>query len=217
MEPKNKAEAGVGAAAEGFLPGRAPVDPLQTADQRGCGRATGRGPDKAGRDPEDPAERERCGPSFHNYGRTGKMFEKAHTVAGRRGRRPILCTEYMARPNGSTFSGEFYRWPKKYNVAAIKLGIREREKSQTNLPWDSLERSRIRDREPVVWFPRHFFHKRRAHHIPPRRKWIFIPADYGLRSVKGKKKAKAGGGEGSMTRPGAPGPPGALEGQILRG
>ena len=64
-------------------------------------------------------------------------------------RRPILCTEYMARGNGSTFQGTL-PVAKKYNVAAINWGL-VAGKTQTYLPWDSWQHPYV-DGEPAVWF-----------------------------------------------------------------
>ena len=63
--------------------------------------------------------------------------------------RPLLCTEYMARGNGSTFQGSL-PIAKKYNVAAYNWGFVV-GKTQTHLPWDSWKKPYI-DREPPVWF-----------------------------------------------------------------
>jgi hypothetical protein len=63
--------------------------------------------------------------------------------------RPILCTEYMARGNGSTFAGSLPIL-KRHNVAAINWGLVQ-GKAQTHLPWDSWRRPYV-DREPTVWF-----------------------------------------------------------------
>jgi hypothetical protein len=63
--------------------------------------------------------------------------------------RPIICTEYMARGNGSTFEGSLPIL-KKYNVGAINWGLVQ-GKAQTHLPWDSWRRPYV-DREPAVWF-----------------------------------------------------------------
>ena len=71
--------------------------------------------------------------SFHNYD-NGPEFEKRITWL-QRYRRPILCTEYMARGNGSTFQGSL-PLAKQYNVAAINWGF-VAGKTQTYLPWDS--------------------------------------------------------------------------------
>jgi hypothetical protein len=63
--------------------------------------------------------------------------------------RPIICTEYMARGNGSTFEGSLPVLS-KYKVGAINWGLVQ-GKAQTHLPWDSWRRPYV-DREPAVWF-----------------------------------------------------------------
>ena len=63
--------------------------------------------------------------------------------------RPILCTEYMARGNGSTFDGSL-PIAKKYNVGAINWGL-VAGKTQTYLPWDSWDHPYI-DKPPTIWF-----------------------------------------------------------------
>ena len=85
--------------------------------------------------------------SFHNYD-SGAEFEKRIQWL-QRYHRPILCTEYMARGNGSTFEGSL-PIAKKYKVAAINWGF-VAGKTQTNLPWDSWQKPYV-DREPAVWF-----------------------------------------------------------------
>ena len=64
-------------------------------------------------------------------------------------KRPLLCTEYMARGNGSTFEGSLPIM-KKHNIAAYNWGL-VAGKTQTHLPWDSWQRP-YTDREPPVWF-----------------------------------------------------------------
>jgi cellulase (glycosyl hydrolase family 5) len=85
--------------------------------------------------------------SFHNYD-SGAEFEK-RIMWLQRLKRPILCTEYMARGNGSTFQGSL-PVAKKYNVGAINWGF-VAGKTQTYLPWDSWQKPYV-DREPAVWF-----------------------------------------------------------------
>jgi hypothetical protein len=85
--------------------------------------------------------------SFHNYD-NGTEFEKRIKWL-QRYRRPILCTEYMARGNGSTFQGSL-PIAQKYKVAAINWGLVV-GKTQTHLPWDSWQKPYV-DREPTVWF-----------------------------------------------------------------
>ena len=63
--------------------------------------------------------------------------------------RPILCTEYMARPRGSTFQS-ILPVAKEAKVAAINWGF-VAGKSQTYLPWDSWQHPYV-DRQPPVWF-----------------------------------------------------------------
>ena len=85
--------------------------------------------------------------SFHNYD-NGDEFEKRIKWL-QRYNRPILCTEYMARGNKSTFAGSM-PVAKKYKVAAINWGF-VAGKTQTNLPWDSWKNPYV-DREPAIWF-----------------------------------------------------------------
>jgi cellulase (glycosyl hydrolase family 5) len=85
--------------------------------------------------------------SFHNYDKA-EEFEK-RVVWLEQYHRPILCTEYMARGNGSTFQGSL-PVAKKHNVAAINWGL-VAGKTQTYLPWDSWQHPYV-DREPAVWF-----------------------------------------------------------------
>jgi Cellulase (glycosyl hydrolase family 5) len=85
--------------------------------------------------------------SFHNYD-NGAEFEKRIKWL-QRYHRPILCTEYMARGNGSTFQGSL-PIAQKYKVAAINWGF-VAGKTQTYLPWDSWQKP-YDDREPPVWF-----------------------------------------------------------------
>ncbi len=63
--------------------------------------------------------------------------------------RPILCTEYMARPRGSTFVA-ILPIGKKYNVGMINWGFVE-GKSQTNYPWDSWQKPYV-EYQPWIWF-----------------------------------------------------------------
>lgn len=85
--------------------------------------------------------------SFHNYDGPD-VFEK-RVLSLQQYRQPILCTEYMARGNGSTFQGTL-PVAKKYHVAAINWGL-VAGKTQTYLPWDSWKNPYV-GREPAVWF-----------------------------------------------------------------
>jgi len=84
--------------------------------------------------------------SFHNYNGPAD-FEK-HVQWLEPYHRPILCTEYMARGNGSTFQG-ILPVAKKHRVAAINWGL-VAGKTQTNLPWDSWQKP-YTDRQPAMW------------------------------------------------------------------
>lgn len=86
--------------------------------------------------------------SFHNYNPPAKFEEEVKWLDTYH--RPLLCTEYMARPQGSTFSG-ILPVAKKYKVAAINWGF-VAGKSQTYLPWDSWQKPYVNGRVPAVWF-----------------------------------------------------------------
>lgn len=85
--------------------------------------------------------------TFHNYD-NGTEFEKRIKWLERY-KRPILCTEYMARGNNSTFQNTL-PIAKKYKVAAINWGL-VAGKSQTFLPWDSWQNPYV-GRQPKIWF-----------------------------------------------------------------
>lgn len=84
--------------------------------------------------------------TFHNYD-TPEEFEKRIKWLQRYDR-PMLCTEYMARPNGSTFEG-FLPIAKEYNVGMYNWGF-VNGKTQTIYPWDSWTKEYTD--EPPVWF-----------------------------------------------------------------
>lgn len=84
--------------------------------------------------------------SFHSYDPVGKMRERIQTL-GKLGR-PLLCTEFMARPRESRFE-TCLPLLKEKNVAAIAWGFIA-GKSQTNYPWDSWEKTYTA--EPPEWF-----------------------------------------------------------------
>jgi hypothetical protein len=85
--------------------------------------------------------------SFHSYDKP-EVFEK-RVLSLQQYHRPIVCTEYMARGNGSTFQGTL-PLARKYHVAAINWGL-VAGKTQTYLPWDSWKNP-YTNREPAVWF-----------------------------------------------------------------
>lgn len=84
--------------------------------------------------------------SFHSYGPLAEARECVSNL--RRHGRPLLCTEYMARPNGSTFDPilGFFR---EQRVGAYNWGFVD-GKSQTIYPWDSWQKTYTA--EPPVWF-----------------------------------------------------------------
>ena len=85
--------------------------------------------------------------TFHTYdppeefARRVKFLQKLN--------RPIICTEYMARPRGSTFVG-YLPIAKRENVGMINWGFVQ-GKSQTNYPWDSWEKPYV-EYQPWIWF-----------------------------------------------------------------
>lgn len=85
--------------------------------------------------------------SFHNYDAPAEFEKRIHWLEPYH--RPILCTEYMARGNASTFEGSL-PLAKRYKVAALNWGL-VAGKTQTYLPWDSWQKP-YTDREPAVWF-----------------------------------------------------------------
>ncbi len=85
--------------------------------------------------------------SFHSYESPERLEARIRQLQVYK--RPILCTEYMARGNGSTFAGSLPVL-ERHGVAAINWGLVQ-GKSQTHLPWDSWRRPYV-DREPAVWF-----------------------------------------------------------------
>src|SRR6266436_5343437 len=144
LEPKNKNELVIALLPRAFAWARAahPTQPLTSGVWK-----------------DDWAVPEKLGPgakiqiemsdviSFHSYDKP-EVFEKK-VLSLQQYHRPILCTEYMARGNGSTFQGTL-PIAKKYEVAAINWGL-VAGKTQTYLPWDSWQHP-YSDREPTIWF-----------------------------------------------------------------
>ncbi|HEY0174223.1 MAG TPA: hypothetical protein VGB98_24620 [Pyrinomonadaceae bacterium] len=85
--------------------------------------------------------------TFHNYDSPTELEKRINWL--KRYDRPMICTEYMARGNGSFFIGSLLVG-KAHNVGMINWGLVQ-GKTQTHLPWDSWERP-YTDREPSVWF-----------------------------------------------------------------
>jgi len=84
--------------------------------------------------------------SFHSYGDPPSL-DRCLTNLATYGR-PLLCTEFMARPNGSVFDPHL-RMLRDHGVAAYCWGF-VNGKSQTIYPWDSWTKSY--DGPPPVWF-----------------------------------------------------------------
>ena len=84
--------------------------------------------------------------SFHSYDPPEVLAQAIANL--KRYNRPILCTEYMARPRGSRFDpilGTF----KSEGVGAYNWGFVD-GKSQTIIPWDSWQKPY--ESEPDPWF-----------------------------------------------------------------
>jgi hypothetical protein len=84
--------------------------------------------------------------TFHSYEPPEVMKRRIDSL--RRFGRPVVCTEYMARPRGSTFAA-ILPLLKKEHVGAYNWGF-VNGKSQTIYPWDSWEKSYAG--EPALWF-----------------------------------------------------------------
>jgi hypothetical protein len=85
--------------------------------------------------------------SFHDYDWPEEFETRINAL--RPLHRPLLCTEYMARGNGSTFD-TILPIAKRERVAAINWGL-VAGKTQTYLPWDSWTRPYVLEK-PAVWF-----------------------------------------------------------------
>jgi len=84
--------------------------------------------------------------SFHCYDPSADMEKRIKSLQSYQ--RPLVCTEYMARPNNSTFN-DIMPVLKRYNVAAYNWGFVE-GKTNTIYPWDSWDTAYTA--EPPVWF-----------------------------------------------------------------
>lgn len=111
--------------------------------------------------------------SFHSYGKPEEMKKAVDNL--RRYKRPLVCTEYMARPQGSTFD-PILGYMQKEKVGAYNWGFVQ-GKSQTIFPWDSWEKKY--GEEPPVWFHDIF----RTNGTPYRQEEV----DY-IRGLTGAKK-----------------------------
>lgn len=84
--------------------------------------------------------------SFHCYDDSLTLKKKIGQL--QRYNKPLFCTEYMARPNKSTFQSSL-PVAKANKVAMINWGFVD-GKSQTIYPWDSW--TKIYTGEPPLWF-----------------------------------------------------------------
>ncbi len=85
--------------------------------------------------------------SFHDYNWPEQFERRAKQMLSYG--RPVLCTEYMARGNGSTFDGTL-PIGKRMNIGMFNWGFVD-GKSQTRFPWDSWEKPYTKA-EPTIWF-----------------------------------------------------------------
>jgi hypothetical protein len=84
--------------------------------------------------------------TFHSYAKPADFEERIAELAPMG--RPILCTEYLARPMGSTIEG-ILPIAKRHNVGAFNWGL-VAGKTQTYLPWDSWDHPYATP--PTPWF-----------------------------------------------------------------
>lgn len=84
--------------------------------------------------------------TFHNYGTLADLKRCVESL--RHYGRPIICTEYMARPKGSTFDPHL-KYMREQNVGAYNWGFVS-GKTQTIYPWDSWTKPHTS--EPALWF-----------------------------------------------------------------
>ncbi|MEX3650426.1 1,4-beta-xylanase, partial [Mycolicibacterium porcinum] len=84
--------------------------------------------------------------SFHSYAGPAEFEARIAELAPLG--RPILCTEYLARDQGSTVEGVL-PVAKRHNVGAYSWGL-VAGKTQTYFPWDSWDKPYTK--VPNVWF-----------------------------------------------------------------
>jgi hypothetical protein len=82
--------------------------------------------------------------SFHDYGKPDQM--SARIAQLRHYGRPLICTEFMARGNGSTFEA-ILPILKKEKVAAICWGLVD-GKTQTKFPWKTWQMPILGEPDP---------------------------------------------------------------------
>jgi len=97
--------------------------------------------------------------SFHNYRPLAELKKDVESL--KRYKRPMLCTEYMARPVGSRFD-PVLPYLKQERIGAYNWGF-VAGKTQTIYPWDSWQKAY--SSEPPVWFHDIFRHDGTAYDI----------------------------------------------------
>jgi hypothetical protein len=143
LEPKNKAELVLPLLEKTFTWCRdaKPSQPLTSAVWIG----TWADPEKLG--PTERVQLEQSDViSFHHYGKLDTLKQCVENL--QRYGRPLLCTEYMARPVGSTFDPHL-GYLKGQGVAAYNWGL-VAGKTQTIYPWETWRKAYTA--EPPVWF-----------------------------------------------------------------
>jgi hypothetical protein len=85
--------------------------------------------------------------TFHDYSWPETFAKRARQMLTYG--RPVICTEYMARGNGSTFDGSL-PIAKRLNIGMINWGFVD-GKTQTRFPWDSWKKPYTYE-EPQIWF-----------------------------------------------------------------
>ncbi|MCV7013829.1 glycoside hydrolase 5 family protein [Mycolicibacterium madagascariense] len=84
--------------------------------------------------------------TFHSYAKPAEFESRIAELAPLG--RPIMCTEYLARPLGSTVEG-ILPVAKQHNVGAFNWGL-VAGRTQTYLPWDSWDHPYAS--APKLWF-----------------------------------------------------------------
>lgn len=84
--------------------------------------------------------------TFHNYAAPEDFKQRVEYL--KQFNKPMICTEYMARPEGSTFQG-ILPIAKENKIGMINWGL-VAGKSNTIYPWDSWQQAY--DDEPPLWF-----------------------------------------------------------------
>jgi hypothetical protein len=84
--------------------------------------------------------------TFHSYAAPAGFESRINELSPLA--RPIICTEYMARPKGSTIEG-ILPVAKRHNVGAFNWGF-VAGKTQTYFPWDSWDHPYTAP--PKLWF-----------------------------------------------------------------